>query len=146
MLDPVFGPHADRAHEEVVTSEQLQAAAGGESRDPGGQRAAVSNAMVGLKKEFYGKGPTAAKTYFNDDWVFTVLEGGLTRNEETLLSAGDHELVRTVRLRFQDVMSTTICSVVGEIMGRKVLTYHSQILFDPVRTVEMFLLEPTEEG
>jgi uncharacterized protein YbcI len=128
----------------VTTSDELQAAAGGESRDPGGQRAALSNAMVGLKKEFYGKGPTAAKTYFNDDWVFTVLEGGLTRNEETLLAAGDHDLVRQVRLRFQTVMTATICSAVAEIMGRKVLTYHSQILFDPVRTVEMFLLEPAE--
>jgi uncharacterized protein YbcI len=122
---------------------ELGRAAGGEARDPGGARAAISNALVGLKKEFYGKGPTAAKTYFNDDWVFTVLEGGLNRNEETLLEAGQERLVREVRLRFQEAVTRTIIGAVEEITGRKVLTYHSQIMFDPVRTVEMFLLEPS---
>jgi uncharacterized protein YbcI len=129
----------------VPATAELAGAAADESRDAGGRRAAVSNAMVGLKKEFYGKGPIAAKTYFNDDWVFTVLEGGLTRNEETLLAHGEEPLVRQVRLRFQEAMRQTICAAVAEIMGRRVLTYHSQIMFDPVRTVEMFLLEPADE-
>jgi uncharacterized protein YbcI len=124
----------------------LASAAGTEARDTGGTRAAVSNALVGLKKEFYGKGPTAAKTYFNDDWVFTVLEGGLNRNEETLLEAGEYRLVREVRLRFQEAVTKTICGAITEILGREVLTYHSQIMFDPVRTVEMFLLAPRPDG
>jgi uncharacterized protein YbcI len=108
-------------------------------------RAAVSNAMVGLKKEFYGKGPVAAKTYFEDDYVFVVLEGGLTRNEETLLAAGETQLVREYRLRFQEAVTRTICSAVEEIVGRRVLTYHSQIVFDPVRTFEIFVLEPERD-
>ncbi|WCB95616.1 hypothetical protein DSM104299_04365 [Baekduia alba] len=114
------------------------------SVDPGGRRAAISNAIVGLFKEFYGKGPTAAKTYFNDDWVFCVMEGGLTRNEETFLAAGKHDLVRGVRLEFQEIMRDRITGAVAEIVGRPVLTYHSQVLFEPVRFVEMFLLEPAE--
>jgi uncharacterized protein YbcI len=121
---------------------ELAEAATTESRDGGGLRAAISNALVGLKKEFYGKGPTAAKTYFNDDWVFVVLEDGLTRNEQTLLKADQDQLVREVRLRFQEAMTVTICGAVEEIVGRRVLTYHSQIMFDPPRTVEMFLLAP----
>src|SRR3954465_12208971 len=129
-----------------ASAAQLADVAAGESRDVGGRRAAISNALVGLKKEFYGKGPTAAKTYFNDDWVFTVLEGGLNRNEETLLAAGEHRLVREVRLRFQEAMTKTICGTVEELVGREVLTYHSQIMFDPVRTVEMFLLAPVPDG
>jgi uncharacterized protein YbcI len=111
------------------------------STDPGGQRAAISNAIVAHFKELYGKGPNAAKTYFNDDWIFVVLEGGLTRNEETLVGAGEHDLVRSVRLRFQEVVAEQLCTSVSQIVGRKVLTYHSQLLFDPVRSVEMFLLE-----
>jgi uncharacterized protein YbcI len=114
--------------------------------DPGGRRAAVSNAIVGLFKEFYGKGPTAAKTYFNDDWVFCVMEGGLTRNEETLLAAGQHDLVREVRLRFQEVVHDRICGTVAAIVERPVLTYHSQVLFEPERFVEMFLLERSPPG
>jgi uncharacterized protein YbcI len=130
---------------QAVTAE-LTGAADGEARDLGGRRAEISKALVGLKKEFYGKGPEAAKTYFNDDWVFTILEGGLTRNEETLLAAGEHRLVRQVRLRFQEAMTTTICGAVEEILGRRVLTYHSQVLFEPMRCVEMFLLAPLPEG
>ncbi len=129
-----------------AVSAELVEAANAEARDAGGKRAAISNALVGLKKEFYGKGPVAAKTYFNDDWVFTVLEGGLTRNEETLLQAGEEALVRQVRLRFQEAMTQTICGAVEEITGRRVLTYHSQVLFDPMRCVEMFLLAPLPDG
>lgn len=129
-----------------ASAEELSSAATGEARDPGGARAAISNALVGLKKEFYGKGPTAAKTYFNDDWVFTVLEGGLNRSEETLLAAGEQRLVREVRLRFQEAMTKTICGAITDIVGREVLTYHSQIMFDPTRTVEMFLLAPDDEA
>jgi uncharacterized protein YbcI len=116
-----------------------------EEQDIGGMRSAISNAMVGMKKEYYGKGPTAAKTFFNDDWVFCVLEGGLTRNEETLLRAGEDRMVREMRLRFQEVMTPVICGQVEEITHRRVLTYHSQIMFEPVRTVEMFLLEQPPE-
>lgn len=136
---------ADNHLPQQADQQELRRLAGDEPRDDGGRRAAVSNAMVGLKKEFYGKGPTAAKTYFNDDWVFTVLEGGLTRNEETLLAAGEHDLVRRVRLRFQEAMTATICTAISDIVGRRVLTYHSQIMFEPTRTVEMFLLESAPE-
>jgi uncharacterized protein YbcI len=104
-------------------------------------RGRLSNAMVGMKKDFYGKGPTKAKTFFNDEYVFVVMEGGLTRNEETLLAAGQHDLVRAYRLRFQEAMTETTVQAVEEILGRKVLTYHSQILFDPERAIEIFVVD-----
>ena len=103
--------------------------------------AEVSNAMVGLKKEFYGRGPTKAKTYINDNYVFCVLEGGLTRNEETLLAAGEHDLVRRFRLRFQEVMAGPTTAAIERITGRKVLAYHSQIVFEPEYGFEIFVLD-----
>ncbi len=109
--------------------------------DQHSRRSRISHAMVGLKKEFYGKGPTKAKTFFNDEYVFVVMEGGLTRNEETLLAAGQHDLVRSYRLRFQEAMTQTTVGAVEEILGRKVLTYHSQILFEPERAIEIFVLD-----
>ena len=107
----------------------------------GSLRLAISNALVGVKKQLYGKGPVRAKTYINDNYVFSVLEGGLTRNEETLIEAGEHRLVRDYRLRFQEAISTTITSAVEEVTGRKVLAYHSQIVFDPDRAFEIFVLD-----
>lgn len=100
----------------------------------------ISSAMVGMKKEFYGKGPERAKTFINDEYIFVVMDGGLTRNEQTLLAAGQHDLVRSYRLRFQETMTATTVGAIEEIVGRKVLTYHSQILFDPDRAIEIFVL------
>lgn len=110
---------------------------------PGGSlRAALANAMVGLKKEYYGRGPTAAKAWLLDDYVFVALEGGLTRSEETLLADGKEDQVRANRLSFQETVGETAMSAVTELTGRKVLTYHSQIVFGPARTFEIFVLEP----
>jgi uncharacterized protein YbcI len=101
----------------------------------------ISNAMVGLKKEFYGKGPTKAKTYINDNYVLCVLQGGLTKNEETLLAAGEHGLVRQYRLRFQEAMADATTEAIERLTGRKVLGYHSQIVFDPEYGFEIFVLD-----
>ena len=107
----------------------------------GGLRAELANAMVGLKKEFYGKGPVASKAYINDNYVFVVLEGGLTRNEETLLESGKEGLVRSYRLEFQESMTATTTEAVERLTGRKVIGYHSQITFEPTRSFEIFVLD-----
>ena len=107
--------------------------------------AEISNAMVGLKKEFYGRGPTKAKTYVNDNYIFCVLEGGLTRNEETLLQHGEHRLVRDYRLRFQEVMADPTTEAIERITGRKVIGYHSQIVFEPEFAFEIFVLDAPPE-
>jgi uncharacterized protein YbcI len=101
----------------------------------------ISNAMVGMKKQLYGKGPVKAKTFINDNIVFCVLEGGLTKNEETLLAAGEENLVRQFRLRFQEVVADTGHEVIERLTGCKVLTYHSQIVFNPDRAFEIFVLD-----
>ena len=126
------------------STEQLVHAAGGTMPDePGGSvRAALANAMVGMKKQFYGRGPTAAKAWILDDYVFVALEGGLTRNEETMLAAGKEDEVRSYRLSFQETMTEVVTQAVAQIAGRRVLAYHSQIVFNPTRTFEMFVLEP----
>lgn len=117
---------------------------GSETEANGGRHvtSAISTALVHAKAKYYGRGPTKAKTYLNDDYIFCVMEGGLTDSEETLLRAGEHDVVRTYRLKFQEVMSPVLMAEIGQVVGRKVLSYHSQILFDPVRLVEIFVLEP----
>jgi uncharacterized protein YbcI len=126
----------------------LLSAAGEDVADArtGSMRAAVANAMVGMKKKYYGRGPTAAKAWFLDDYVFVAMEGGLTANEETLLHDGKQDLVRAYRLSFQETMTETTTAAIEELLGRKVLTYHSQIMFDPVRAFEIFVLEPEKDG
>lgn len=107
----------------------------------GSMRAAISNAMVGLKKRYYGKGPEKARTYFGDNHIFCVLEGGLTRNEETLLEAGKDDAIRSYRLLFQEVVSEASTGAIERITARKVIGYHSQIVFRPMRSFEIFVLD-----
>jgi uncharacterized protein YbcI len=109
-------------------------------------RAAISNAMVRIKQEFYGKGPERAKTYTFDNYVFTVLEAPLTTIEVTLKEGGEGELVREVRLAFEDMMTQTFMGEVEKLTGRRVVGYHSQIVFDPEFAFEIFVLDGPPSG
>ncbi len=113
-----------------------------EKESDGSVRSALANALVGMMKRFYGKGPEAAKAWLLDDYVFVAMEGGLTRNEQTLLADGKSDVVRAYRLSFQESMAQTIMAAVQEIVGRRVLDYHSQVVFNPPRAFEIFVLEP----
>jgi uncharacterized protein YbcI len=139
----------DSHHESSETSaarELVETAGARKPQQTGGSvRTALANAMVGMKKQFYGRGPTAAKAWILDDYAFVAMEGGLTRNEETLLADGKADLVRSYRLSFQETVRETVTAAVEELLGRRVLTYHSQIVFDPPRTFEIFVLEPQPE-
>ena len=106
----------------------------------GEQLAAVSNAIVKIFSESYGRGPTKAKTYAFDDYVLCVLEDILTTVERTLVEKGEEALVRAVRLRFQEMESERFTSAVEELMGRPVIAYHSQVTFHPDVGFEMFVL------
>jgi len=140
-----------REHPTQAASEELTEpnwTRGMEAESGSSITAEVSNAMVGLKKKFYGRGPTAAKSFINDNYVFCVLDGGLTQNEKTLLDAGEETLVRSYRLRFQEVMAEQTTEAVARITGRRVLGYHSQIVFNPTVAIEIFILdgEPQRAG
>ena len=108
------------------------------------QLAAVSNAVVSIFSECYGRGPTKAKSYAFDNYVVVVLEDLLTTVERTLVNNGESDLVRRVRLTFQEIEADRFKDAVAEAMDRKVLTYHSQIVFDPPMGFEFFVLEPED--
>jgi uncharacterized protein YbcI len=130
---------ADQHGAEVLTSGDWSQ--GVDQTSPGSVRNAISNAMVAMKKRYYGKGPENARTYLNDNHVFCALEGGLTRNEQTLLAAGKHDLVRNYRLAFQEAMTEPATDAIAQITGRRVVGYHSQIVFDPPQVFEIFVLD-----
>jgi uncharacterized protein YbcI len=108
--------------------------------------AAVANEIVRLKAQYYGKGPTEAKAFMNDETLMVTLKGGLTTVERTLLEAGDQDLVRQVRLRFQQVMEQNFIDAVQRMTGQRVLTYMSQIVFDPDYCFEFFVLSDEKIG
>ena len=105
---------------------------------------AISDGMVGLLKEFYGRGPTRTKTYYEDDLVVCLLRGGFTRVEKTLLDGGRGSSVIQQRMDFQDVMRDRFQTVIEGATGRQVIGFMSGNQQDPDIMCEVFILAPTD--
>jgi uncharacterized protein YbcI len=107
----------------------------------GEQLAAVTNGIVKLFHDYYGRGPTKAKSYILDDRILVcVLEDTMTRVEKTLADNGHGAKVREVRLVFQEAMAHEFKQCVRDSLGREVMAYHSQLTLDPDLGFEFFVL------
>jgi uncharacterized protein YbcI len=110
----------------------------------GEMRTAISEGMVALLKEFYGVGPSQAKTYCYDDLVVCLLRGGFTRVEQTLLEGGRTAAVIRQRMEFQEVMRSRFVAVIEHATGQKVVGFMSGNQQDPDMICEVFVLSPTD--
>jgi uncharacterized protein YbcI len=114
-----------------------------ESSIPDGELALkISNAVVRALHRTTGRGPTKAKTTLGANGVFVVLQDTLTRGEQTLADAGNHEAVLDLRRRWQRVMKKDVSREIEELTGRKVIGFMSDNHIDPDLAVEVFVLEP----
>jgi uncharacterized protein YbcI len=105
---------------------------------------AISDGMVGLLKEFYGRGPTRAKSYYEDDLVVCILRGGFSRVEQTLLEGGRGTAVIQQRMEFQEVMRARFTEVIETATGRQVIGFMSGNQQHPDLMCEVFILAPTD--
>ncbi len=113
---------------------------------PGGSKAAaISNLTVRLLSQYTGRGPTKARTFFNDDVVTIVLRDTLTKAERTLVDNDRRELVLVTRTTFQEVMGDDLIAGIEEILGRKVMAFLSANHIDPDIAVETFMLAPADQ-
>ena len=110
----------------------------------GDVRSQISNGIVALLKEFYGRGPERTKTYVSDDLVVCLLRGGFTRVEQTLLEGGHSDDVVRQRMAFQRVMRHRFEDVVERATGRKVIGFMSGNHQDPDMICEVFVLSPND--
>jgi uncharacterized protein YbcI len=101
----------------------------------------ITSSIVGLYREHFGRGPTAAKTYALDDMIVCVLRNGLTVIERTLFNGGRADTVRTMRAAFQDAVSDRFTDSIEELTGAKVLAFMSQAHVDPDLAIEVFFLD-----
>jgi uncharacterized protein YbcI len=111
---------------------------------PRGDHAAreISRAMVGLFKDYVGRGPTVAKTYIHDDLVVCVLHDTMTRAERTLNAEGRADEVRSLRRSFQDLFREQASREIERIVGRPVTAFLSDHAVDPDYAIEAFVLKP----
>jgi uncharacterized protein YbcI len=118
-------------------------------RDTGSQggplRQELSNAIVGLFKEFYGRGPADCRTYLEPDLVVVVMTGGYHAAEQTLFEAGRWHEVRSARMSWQDSMEARFIETIERLTHRQVKAFMSANHQSPDVTVELFLLERGED-
>ena len=110
----------------------------------GEELTAISDGLVALLKEYYGRGPTRAKSYYEDDLVVCVLRGGFSRVEQTLLEGGRGGAVIQQRMEFQELMRDRFVAVIEAATARQVVGFMSGSQHDPDMICEVFVLAPTD--
>lgn len=113
-------------------------------RRHGDELTAISDGLVALLKEFYGRGPTQAKSYYQDDLVVCLLRGGYTQVEQTLRDGGRGTAVIEQRMQFQELMRERFEAVIETATGRRVIGFMSGNQQDPDLMCEVFVLDPSD--
>ena len=109
--------------------------------------AEITNRIVSLIREHYGRGPIKAKTYVLDNLIVCVLtDSGFTAIERTMMEGHEPERVLEMRRDFQRMMKVRYSEMIEELTGRKVLAFLSQAHVEPDLTIEMFLMDAPLAG
>jgi uncharacterized protein YbcI len=104
---------------------------------------AVSNAMVKLHKEQFGRGPTNARSYFaGPDTLVCTLEDALLPAERTMVEMGEHHRVRESRMFLQVATEAEFIGVVEGLVDRKVRAFASATDPAPGVVFEIFSFQP----
>jgi uncharacterized protein YbcI len=119
----------------------MTAQAESERPQNGSVQVALSNAIVGLLREYTGRGPTKARTSIRDNVVVVMLEQTLTKGEQVLIKKGRSEQVLALRHEFQEAMREESSDKVAEITGRNVIAFMSANHIDPDLAAEIYMLD-----
>ena len=110
-----------------------------ETEHGGALVASISREIVAVHSQFYGRGPTRAKTVWRDEIVVCVLEDIFTKAEQLLVDGGRFDEVRTHRIAFQDEVEPLFRAATEAITAREVKAFLSQISPEGVAS-EVFVL------
>jgi uncharacterized protein YbcI len=103
---------------------------------------AVSNAMVRLHKEQFGRGPTSARSHFaGPDTLISTLENVLVPAEQKMIELGHEERVRDTRTSFQAATQHEFIAAAEQIVYRKVRAFASAIDVKANVAYEIFTFE-----
>lgn len=103
---------------------------------------AVSNALVRLHKEQFGRGPTSARSGFaGPDTLLCVLEAPLLPAELKMVKMGEQQRVRESRMAFQVATADEFIAAIETIVGRKVRAFGSVVDVEQNVVFENFLFE-----
>lgn len=106
----------------------------------------ISNAMVAMHREHFGRGPGAARTLVADGVIVCILSDVYTTVEKTLLRAGQEEHVQQARLLHQQALEAEYKSAIEAIVEQPVEAFLSVTHVDPDVAIATFLLGDDEQG
>ncbi len=113
------------------------------SNNEHGTLSAISNEMVRIYKEHFGRGPTKTRTLWaGKDILVVTLEQTLTPAERKLVELGEQGRLRDLRLLFQYAEVDAFCGPVERLTGRKVRSFISGIDAKSDVASELFVLHP----
>jgi uncharacterized protein YbcI len=101
----------------------------------------ISNTIVTLFKQRFGRGPMSCRTYLEADLVVLVMAGGYTPGEQTMFEAGKWHDVRQARIAWQDSMEARFVEAIERLTHRSVKAFMSANHQGPDLTVELFVLD-----
>jgi uncharacterized protein YbcI len=104
-------------------------------------RQEISNTVVTLFKQRFGRGPVSCRTYLQADLVVLVMSGGYTPGEQTMFEAGKWHDVRQARMAWQDSMEARFIEAIEGLTHRSVKAFMSANHQAPDITVELFVLD-----
>jgi uncharacterized protein YbcI len=103
----------------------------------------VSNAMVALHKEQFGRGPTKAQSHMaGADALLCVLDDALLPAERAMVEMGEEQRVRDTRMFFQVATADQFIAAVERITGRTVRAFASATDPEKNTVMENFVFEP----
>lgn len=102
----------------------------------------ISNTVVALHREHFGRGPGAAKTHFAENLVVCILTDVFTPVERTLIDAGQEERVRETRAAHRAATEGVYKERMEAVLGRRVEAHLSSVHVDPDVAVDVFVLGP----
>ncbi len=114
---------------------------GNEASRDGQALAELSEAMVALHRDHFGRGPSAAKSFVDGEMVVCMLSDIYTAAERTLITADQAEHVRRTRVLHQEALAGEYKASVERIMRRPVAAFLSAVHVDPDVAIEVFLLD-----
>jgi uncharacterized protein YbcI len=107
----------------------------------------VSNALVALHKEQFGRGPTKVQSHLaGADALLCVMDDALLPAEHAMVQMGEQQRVREARMFFQVATADEFIATIEDITGRTVRAFASAT--DPDRSVVMenFIFEPEQRS
>src|SRR5438477_5945041 len=107
-------PPDDPSQTQPVTAERTQLLGGR-------LLAEITDRLILLIREHYGRGPLKAKTYVLDNLIVCVLSDGYIALEKTMMQGGEPQRVLEMRRDFQRLMKTRYSDMIEALTGRKVL-------------------------